>query len=356
MRKLSDSIWKSSLVTRTLLPENKETPIQFVETNLMDNKLFFRRNHFSYPQLFHSSYWLPVDGSVRTPRIFSMEEIITLPSKTIKVAMECAGNKRHFFKPKLYGEQWEKGAISQGYWKGVPLKSLLDMTGLKSGASEVVFVGYDYGKRTDSDKVVTFSRSLPLEKALHPDTIIAYEYNSQPIAFQHGYPLRLVVPQWYAMASVKWLKQITVIDAAFNGPFQSVDYVYYPKKDSYADAFPVTTINVNSTIQKPLHMEILNTGKHFINGIAWTGKGVITKVEISTDNGETWQEAKLNILTNEPCGLSAWSYEWPVSEKGEYTIFSRAADSTGRVQPALPFWNQKGYGYNAVDKVQVKIE
>jgi DMSO/TMAO reductase YedYZ molybdopterin-dependent catalytic subunit len=356
MQKPTYSYEKPSLVIRKLQPENKETPIQFIETNVIDNKLYYRRNHFLYPLLTQARYWLPVNGFVQTPRLFSMKDLLRLPSKTIKFAMECAGNKRHFFEPKVYGEQWEKGAISQGYWKGVPLKSLLDLAGLKQGAREVVVEGFDYGVRTDLDQVVTFSRSLPLEKALHPDTIIAFEYNRQPIAFQHGYPLRLIVPQWYAMASVKWLKQITVMDTEFKGPFQSIDYVYYPNKKTNADAYPVTTLNVNSTIQKPLHLEILGTGKHIIKGIAWTGKGVITKVEISIDNGETWSEANIQDQTNDQYGWSAWTWEWIVTEKGEYTILSRAADSHGRVQPALPVWNRKGYGYNAVDKVQVKIE
>ncbi|MBM7573281.1 molybdopterin-dependent oxidoreductase [Aquibacillus albus] len=122
---------------------------------------------------------------------------------------------------------------------------------------------------------------------------MSYEYNNQTIPFKHGYPLRLIVPQWYAMASVKLIKQISVIDSNFKGPFQTIDYVYYPNKENNKNAFPVTTINVNSTIQKPLDKEILNTGTHLIKGITWTGKGFITKLEISVDGGITWLYAKL---------------------------------------------------------------
>jgi DMSO/TMAO reductase YedYZ molybdopterin-dependent catalytic subunit len=347
---------KPYLLTRSLQPENQETPIQFIETDFLTSHLFYRRNHFSYPMLTTANYWIPINGSVNTPILFSMQDILQLPSKTINVVLECAGNKRSLFEPKVFGEQWGKGAISQGAWKGVPLKALLELAGVKDGAKEVVVEGYDFGNRTDLDHVFTFTRSLPITKALHPDTIIAYEYNHQPIPFKHGFPLRLIVPQWYAMASVKWIKQITVINQNFTGPFQSIDYVYYPHKETNKDARPVTTMKVNSTIQKPLDRDILNTGKHFIKGIAWTGKGTIRKVEISTDNGQTWSNAKVDNRNKPGYEWVSWSHEWNIEEKGEYTILSKATDSFSRVQPMSPLWNRKGYGYNAVDVIVVKVE
>ncbi|KAB7709259.1 molybdopterin-dependent oxidoreductase [Bacillus aerolatus] len=347
---------KPYLMTRGLQPENQETPIQFIKTDTIDYQLFYRRNHFAYPGLSYSNYWLPINGLVKTAKCFSLQDILRLPSKTLKVVLECAGNKRSLFEPKVFGEQWEKGAISQGYWKGVPLRTLLELAGMKEGAKEVVVEGYDYGRRTDLDTVHTYARSLPIYKAIHPDTIIAYEYNNRPIPFKHGYPLRLIVPQWYAMASVKWIKQISVIDSDFTGPFQSVDYVYYPHKENDEGAFPVTTIKVNSTIQKPLNMEVLNTGKHIIEGIAWTGKGNITKVEVSTNGGKTWTEAKVSQQNKEGYAWSAWKFEWSVAAKGEYTLMAKATNSYNQEQPATPFWNRKGYGYNAIEKIKVKIE
>jgi DMSO/TMAO reductase YedYZ molybdopterin-dependent catalytic subunit len=195
-----------------------------------------------------------------------------------------------------------------------------------------------------------------LEKALHPDTIIAYAYNDQPIPFKHGYPLRLIVPQWYGMASVKWIKQVSIVDSPFKGPFQSIDYMYYLNKENDDNSFPVTTINVNSTIQRPLNMEVLDTGKHIIKGIAWTGKGVISKVEISTDFGKTWSYANIMNQDQESYRWFSWSYEWVVLEKGDYTIMVKATDSHNQSQPTSPFWNRKGYGYNAITKIKVKIE
>ncbi|OCA84027.1 sulfite oxidase [Bacillus sp. FJAT-27225] len=347
---------KPYLLTRSLFPENQETPIQLIETDIIPNRLFYRRNHFSYPTLSYSNYWLPIKGEVLKPVLLSMQEILTLPSKTIQVVLECSGDKRSFFEPKVFGEQMEKGAISQGLWKGVPLRTLLERSGISEGAKEVVVEGYDYGERTDLDHVFPYARSLPIEKALHPETIIAYEYNNKPIPFKHGYPLRLIVPQWYAMASVKWMKQIHVIDSNFTGPFQAIDYVYYPNKENNKDSFPVTTINVNSTIQKPLDMEILNTGNHVIKGIAWTGNGMISQVDVSVDGGSTWRPATLGQNKSEGYSWQAWSYEWTVSRKGEYAIMSKATDSYGRTQPAHAFWNRKGYGYNAIDTIKVKVE
>ncbi|MEH7095584.1 sulfite oxidase [Neobacillus vireti] len=343
------------LITRTLTPENQETPIQFLNDEIVDRKLFYRRNHFSYPHFTSTFYFLPIDGMVHTPKTFSLQELYSLPSKTIKVVLECSGNKRELFQPKVFGEQWEKGALSQGIWKGVSLRTLLAATGLLHTAREIIFEGYDYGKRPDSSHIFSFARSLPIEKALEPDTIIAYEYNEQPIPFKHGFPLRLIVPGWYAMASVKWIKKITVIDKKYKGPFQTVDYVFYPNKENDNGKFPVTTIHVNSTIQYPLNRQLLPTGNYQIKGIAWTGKGMITKVELSLDGGQTWKICQLTSIPEKYTWV-LWTFKWEALKKGEYTIRSKATDSEGNVQHSEAFWNRKGYGYNAIDTIEVKVE
>ncbi|PLS01883.1 sulfite oxidase [Neobacillus cucumis] len=355
MKHFYQSEVKPYLITKSLNPENQETPIHFLNGDLVDEKLFYRRNHFSYPNFSSSFYFLPIVGLVHTPRTFSIQDLYSLPSRSIKMVLECSGDKRGLFEPKLFGEQWEKGAISQGIWKGVSLRTLLEHTGLVNSAKEFVFEAYDYGERPDSDSIFNFSRSLPIEKALEPDTIIAYEYNNQPIPFKHGFPLRLIVPGWYGMASVKWLKKITVIDKEFNGPFQTIDYVYYPNKENDNGKFPVTTVHVNSTIQYPLNSQLLHKGTYMIKGIAWTGNGRISKVEISIDDGQTWETCQLASAANKYSWIS-WNYKWEAVKKGEYTIKSKATDSQGNVQPSEPFWNRKGYGYNAIEKINVKVE
>ncbi len=347
---------KPNLKTKSLIPENQETPIQFVEGDMIPVNLFYRRNHFAYPAPVNSESQLIVGGLVRQPYLFRYHDLRSMPSKIVTAVLECSGNKRAKFNPPVYGEQWEDGAISQGSWKGVPLRHLFSITGLSPSAREVVFEGWDKGERTDMDRTVPFARSLPIEKALHPDTILAFEYNGRPLTFKHGYPLRLVVPQWYGMSSVKWVKRITVIDHKFQGPFQSIDYTYYPHPDSDRDKFPVTTTHVNSIIQKPLDYEILDTGIQEIKGIAWSGEGDITAVDISMDGGQTWNGAALSKPANGQYTWTKWTIAWEAEEPGEYEIKARASDSAGRVQPAEAFWNRKGYGYNAIPMAHVKVE
>ena len=344
------------LTTKSLHPENQESPIHFLHEWQTPNQYFYRRNHFPYPLLTQHHFWIHISGLVHQPRFFHYSEILSMPSKSLIVPLECAGNQRAHFSPEVYGEQWEGGAISQGKWTGVSLKDILEKAGLSQNAKEIVFEGADFGQKPGIHEKIPFARSLPIEKALHPDTIIAFQYNDRPLTFKHGYPFRLIVPNWYAMASVKWLSKIKVVDDAFKGPFQTDDYVYYPYKDHNRDKFPVTILNVNSIIQTPIHLSILNTGVHEIKGIAWGGHGSITELQLSFDKGKTWKYARLESLQNEDYAWSRWSYIWHVEKKGEYTIYSRAKDSSGATQPLTPLWNRKGYGYNAVSKVTVKVE
>ncbi|WP_409304002.1 sulfite oxidase [Peribacillus sp. SCS-155] len=344
---------KPYLTTRKLHPENQESPVHFLELETYPEKYFYKRNHFAYPNLTSDALFLPVSGHVEHTLVFTLEQIRQMPSKTIKTILECSGNKRQFFRPEVYGEQWEKGALSQGDWTGVPLRHLLQNAGILSGTQEVVFEAYDFGQRKDLDGSFYFARSLPMDIALHPDTIIAFEYNGMPIPFKHGFPFRVIVPGWYAMASVKWLKRIIVIDKKFNGPYQTIDYVFYPHKEKDEGRFPVTYMNVNSAIQRPQSLQELQTGVQVIKGMAWTGQGIVDKVEISLDNGKTWASATLS--PGRHYSFSRWNYTWLAEEPGEFEILSRATDSAGRVQPEMPFWNRKGYGYNAIDRVKVKV-
>lgn len=343
------------LKTLSLSPEIQETPIYFLDHWKTPKDYFYIRNHFAYPQLNIHQSVLAIGGNVKNPLKLSLNELIYLPSKTILVPLECAGNNRAKFKPKVYGEQWEQGAISQGKWKGVPLRDLLKKAELLEGSKEAVFVGMDFGERKDFEESFHYGRSLPIEKALHEDTIVAYEYNGKPIPYKHGFPLRLIVPGWYAMASVKWLQNIFIIRHEFNGPFQTKDYVYYPYQDSDKDKKPVTAISVNSTIQQPMNYSILVEGNHLIYGIAWTGIGTIKKVEISFDHGNTWKETSLKFKEDEKYAWVKWKFVWR-ADKGDHSIFIRASDTEGNVQPLRPFWNRKGYGYNAIQKIKVKVE
>lgn len=344
---------KPHLITRSLTPEIQETPIHFVEDRDTPSHLAFRRNHFPYPVKFLHSPFLTITGSVKTPITFSYNQIISMPSRTVISLLECSGNKRAFFEPKVFGDQWTGGAISQGKWKGVPLHYLLSLTGIKAGAREIVFHGADSGIKKEQH--VYFERSLPLEKALDSQVIVAWEHNQKPISPKHGFPFRLIVPGWYAMASVKWLKTIRVIDHSFSGPFQIEDYVYFPYKNQDKSSIPVTTNRVNSIIQQPVDRQILKPGHHEITGLAWTGEGVITSVEISVDNGGAWKPA---FIANKPQKYQwvKWSSSYAFEKSQEYIIKVRAYDSEGQSQPEQAFWNRKGYGYNEISQITVQIE
>lgn len=339
------------LITRSLIPENQETPIHFISfLQPVADSLFYLRNHFHYPIMTPESFMLKISGSVDHALQIHYSEILKLPSKSNRVVIECSGNKRASFKEKVFGEQWEDGAMSEGIWKGVPLKTLLEYTGFNEGVSEVVFRGRDAGIKTNQP--VHFERSLPIAKALHPEVMIAYEYNGKPIPHKHGFPFRLIVPGWYGMASVKWLKEIILIKDKFTGPFQSDDYVYYYKNGT---SEPVTTNRVNSTIQQPLDRQLVKNGTYEIRGIAWTGSGVIVKVELSFDNGVNWEQARLDNTPTEHQTVS-WSYTKDFKTGNVYHISVRATDSEGKTQPADAIWNKKGYGYHGVMQITVKAE
>ncbi|WP_274361730.1 sulfite oxidase [Paenibacillus thermotolerans] len=314
------------------------------------------RNHFPYPIPRKEMFALHIQGKADRPFALDYGMIRSMPSRDVPFVLECAGNKRSFFEPKTYGDQWESGAIVQGVWRGVPLAYLLQTAGVKPSVREVAAEGWDAGVRTDMPGVFPFARSIPLEKAMHPDTIIAYEYNGQPLTWKHGFPFRLIVPHWYGMASVKWVRRIVLLESSFQGPFQSVDYQYYPHKENDIDKFPVTVQGVNSSIQKPLDRAVLKKGRYRIQGFAWTGIGEIKRVEVSFDHGVTWADAKLSRTAYEPNSWVHWEFEWVADRAGEVTILSRSEDTHGRVQPMEAFWNRKGYGYNAADRVTVKIE
>ncbi|WP_079509399.1 sulfite oxidase [Mesobacillus jeotgali] len=346
-----DNKARPRLITRSLDPENQESPMHFIPFLLtIPNTLFFRRNHFPYPILTPDAFSLKISGSVNNPFTIPYTDFLKLPAKSQKVLIECSGNKRAFFKEKVFGEQWENGALSEGVWKGVPLKHLLKYTGIGSGVKEVVFRGRDHGIKNNENR--NFERSLPINKAVQTDVMIAYEYNGKPLSHKHGFPFRVIVPGWYGMASVKWLTEIILIENNFSGPFQTEDYVYH-YKDGTSE--PVTENHVNSTIQQPLDKQILKSGTHWIKGIAWTGSGRISKVEISFDNGQTWDSVKYENAPAKHHTVS-WTYPKEFETGQEYHITIRATDSEGNIQPAEPVWNRKGYGYNASMQITIKVE
>jgi DMSO/TMAO reductase YedYZ molybdopterin-dependent catalytic subunit len=210
-------------------------------------------------------------------------------------------------------------------------------------------------------KVPPFIRSIPIDKASDGDTLIATQMNGAALAKHHGFPARALVPGWIGAASCKWLSEIKVLDKEFDGNFMKVGYRMpnHPLKPgdqlNVEDSHPVTALNVKSVIAAPTDGSTVKTRALHIQGAAWAGEAEITKVEISTDAGTTWQPAQLT-RDRARYAWRLWSYLWKAPRAGEYMIMSRATDSQGRVQPATAEWNPSGYLYNAIDQVKVHVQ
>lgn len=334
-------------------PINAETPLNSLSNAHTPTNLFYIRNHFDIPELDSKQYQLKINGSVTDPLELTLEQLNEFPEKSLTMVMECAGNGRSSMRPAIKGTAWNLGAISQAQFAGTPLHYVLEAANLTKDTKEIRFTGADHGLlRTGETE--NYIRSLPLEMALHPDTLLAWEMNGETLSSQHGFPLRLVVPGWYGMASVKWLREITALTRSFNGFFQSQEYVYIGEQ-GIPDQTPVTYMRVRSLIIEPEDSSGLKKGEIRMSGIAWSGDGAVVKVELSFDGGDSWKETTLQASSS-TYEVTRWEYDWQPKSAGRYEIISRATDSSGNTQPLKSLWNQGGYGNNSTHKINLLIK
>ncbi len=314
--------------------------------------------HFDIPFMDPASYELTVAGQVRSPLRLSLDDVKARPQVTMPVMMECGGNGRAHLSPRPISAPWYEEAVGCAEWTGTPLRPILEEAGVTDEAVEVLFTGHDRG--IDQDIEHDYERSLSLEDALREEVFLAYEMNGQPLPPQHGSPLRLIVPDWYGMASVKWLKEITVLSEPFEGVQQTVAYNYRQSEDD--PGTPVTRKRPHALMAPPGIPDFLSRKRHLpagrvlLEGRAWSGFGTVERIEFSPNGGETWHDTALE----EPAGPYAWyswSHEWDARETGEYELCVRATDVTGRTQPveSEETWNQGGYGVNTVQRVSVTV-
>ena len=329
-------------------PFNAESAIPALDGDLTPTPSFYVRSNFAVPSPDAASFRLSVGGAVRQEIQLSLDELKSLGSRTIATVMECAGNHRLPRAPLPRGEPWHAGAVSAGEWTGTPLRAVLDRAGVKDGTVEILFEGADHGKPKDGPGDIPFARSLPLEKALHEDTLLVYAMNGQPLPRDHGAPLRLVVPRWYGMASVKWLHRIEALTEPFTGYYQKNRYIY--SLAGGGAPTPVTTMRVKALITTPDEGANVPQGPFTVRGKAWSGEGEIVKVEVGVDGGDDWREARL-APSSGPYTWRAWEYQWTADVPGRRALRARATDSQGNVQPDAPTWNKYGYGNNAVRPV-----
>ncbi len=314
--------------------------------------------HFDIPLIDPAAYELEIGGLVRKPSRLTLEEIRALPAVTMPVAMECGGNGRAHLSRRPISAPWHEEAVGCAEWTGTPLRPILEEVGVLDDAVEVLFSGFDRG--IDAGSEHDYERSLSVEEALRDEVLLAYAMNGSPLPPQHGFPLRLIVPDWYGMASVKWLRSITLIDEPFWGVQQGVKYRY--KRSTDDPGTPVTRKHPRALMVPPGIPDYLSRTRHvragntLVEGRAWSGYGPIERVEFSSDGGRSWDDTELG----EPLGPYAWrpwSYEWDAPEPGEYELCARATDASGKTQPTDgdEVWNHGGYGVNAVQRVPVVV-
>jgi DMSO/TMAO reductase YedYZ molybdopterin-dependent catalytic subunit len=344
----------TGLVVHRTHPLNCETSIPaLIGGVVMSNARFYVRNHFETPRLDPASWQLEVSGLVDRPLRLSLRDLRNMRSQTLVATLECAGNGRSGFDPPADGEQWRLGAVSTAEWAGVPLTEILDRAGLEPGAREVVFRGADRGSAGDAAGPVRFERSLSVADARHSESLLAYAMNGDPLPLEHGYPLRLIVPGWYAVASVKWLTEIEVIGSPFEGFFQTERYTYETQRDGTTMREPVRLQKVRSVIIEPAADHDVAAGDLVIRGVAWSGAAPIEKVEVSLSDGP-WQTASL-IGDRRGHSWQWWEPPTRVGSPGQTTLRARATDLAGRTQPERPDWNRLGYGGNAIQAVRVLV-
>lgn len=345
---------EAGLVVHREHPLNCETPIpELIGGVLVPSARFYVRNHFGVPALDASSWRLEVTGLVERPQSLSLRDLRDMTSHRRLVTLECAGNGRAFLTPQVEGEKWGLGAVSTAEWAGVPLVEVLDRAGVKPGARELVFRGADEGSVPGQNGPIRFERSLKLDEARDSEALLAYAMNGEPLPAEHGRPLRLIVPGWYGVASVKWLTGIAAVDRSFGGFFQAERYWFEWQRESGLQREPVTLQRVRALITEPGPDRERDRGELLVRGVAWSGAAPIARVEVSVGGGP-WQAARLLGERQRQC-WQWWELSARVDRPGRTTVRARATDLAGRTQPDRPEWNRLGYGSNAVQEVPVRV-
>lgn len=339
-----------------LAARNHGMPLEALAYDVTPVGLHYLLIHYDIPAVDERDWRLTVGGRVRRPLELSLAQVRARPAVTTPVTMECAGNGRARLSPRPVSQPWLHEAVGTGEWTGVALAPLLEEAGLLDDAVEVVFTGLDRGVEAGRPQV--YERSLSLADARREEVLLAYELNGQPLPPQHGFPLRLLVPGWYGMTSVKWLAGITAVAEPFDGYQQASAYRYRQAPDDPGD--PVTRIAVRAIMVPPGVPDFM-TRRRFVelapcalHGRAWSGHGPVTAVQVSADRGATWAAATVEPGAG-PHAWHRWTWTWEPERAGDHELWCRAADAAGNVQPVEPVWNLGGYAVNAVQRVSLTV-
>lgn len=349
-----------SLTVRVTRPFDAETPVREFTSWLTPNERFFVRSHFGPPpaEAVQPEAWrLSVKGLVKEPLSFTLKDLQQFEPVSLTAVLQCSGNGRAHHRPKVPGVQWERGAVGNAQWTGVRLRDVLERAGVKPQGSQVQFQGAD---RPALPTVPLFTRSIPIAKALHPDTLLAYEMNGRPLPLLHGAPLRVITPGWMAESCMKWLTEITV--RADETPGYYMQQAYRIPETSIQPGsglpgsvmVPVEQMPVKSLIAAPAEGDTLRKGPVTIQGVAWAGGVLVAQVEVSCDDGRTWEPARL-VGDEQPYAWRHWQYVWQARQAGPTAILCRATDARGDQQPAASPWNPGGFLWSGWDRVAVTV-
>jgi DMSO/TMAO reductase YedYZ molybdopterin-dependent catalytic subunit len=314
--------------------------------------------HYDVPAVDPDEWSLKLDGAVLRQTSWKLADLQRRPSRTLRVTIECAGDGRALLSPRPVSQPWLSGAVGTADWTGTPLSPLLKEAGLKREVVELLFTGLDRGVEGGVEQ--DYQRSLPLDEAMRPDALLAWAMNGQPLEPQHGFPLRLVIPGWYGMAHVKWLSQITALEAPFDGYQQSIAYRYSNSRSEPGE--PVNLMRVRSLMVPPgipdflTRTRVVRRGELELTGRAWSGRAAVVRVQVSVDGGRTWGDAELATPGAEaPHAWQAWRFRWRAHDPGIFELVCRASDSSGEVQPLDQFWTVRGMGNNMAHRVTVQV-
>lgn len=335
---------------------NHGMPLEAMRYDVTPVGLHYLLIHYDIPDVDESDWRLRVGGCVEQPMELGLEELQQRPAVTRRVTMECAGNGRARLTPPVLSQPWVNEAVGTGEWTGTAVADLLEDAGVQERGVEAVFTGADRGLQGGIDQA--YARSVDLHELRASGALLAWDLNGAPLPPQHGAPVRLVVPGWYGMTSVKWLTHIEVVDTPFDGYQQSRAYRWRDLPDDVGA--PLSRMAVRSLMLPPgvpefsTRRRIVERGVHELRGRAWSGHGWITAVETSVDGGRSWQAADLEPPTD-PAAWTQWRATWHADTPGDVEVCCRATDAAGHTQPDEPVWNVGGYAVNAVHRVPVTV-
>lgn len=325
---------------------------------------FFVRDHTSTPRIDAHTWRLKLFGSglrgspgADAPVEFGYHELRAMPSRTVTAFIECTGNGRSFFTSQqgqtVSGTAWKLGGVGVARWRGVPLGEVLRRAGITADAVDVMPRGLDPDYVDAGTNHGRVRRPLPVAKALD-DVLLAYEMNGETLPPDHGYPVRLVVPNWIGIASIKWVGDIEVADRALSSPWNTQYYRLFGPDYPDEGSPPLTRQVVKSAFELPWDTTLAAGRTHVLRGRSWSGNGRIRHVEVSTDGGSTWRRA-VPAGPARPRAWLPWTLPWRPSHTGAHTLLARATDTTGAVQPATVPVNTLGYLFGAVVKHPVTV-